>query len=231
MSQNIMKTHLIIFLLFTVFPLIGQEKESKKISIGLSYSPNISYRSISNSENLRDSEQMKYGQSLNIISCYDFNQYIRFETGVSFQSRGFQTPYQELVYSDPSDPALPDKIKFVDRFYYTGIPVKLILKKDFDNVSLISSIGLIGNYLIRQELLTMVDFDGQIEKSINDNSSEFNQFVLTSTIGLGIEWKFKSNYRLFFIPTYQRDLTSVVDSDIKGYLWDFGLNIGLLYRF
>lgn len=230
-----MKTHLITILFLISLPILGQETNPKKISIGVSYSPNISYRSLSNVDDgfkaFRDNEKVKYGQSLNLIFRYGLNNHIGIESGMLLQSRGFQSRYEELIYADAEDPMLPNRTKYLEQFYYVGIPVKLTLKKEFNHISIISSIGLIGNYFLHQEGHILADYGDRIEEEVYNSISDFNRIVLSSIVGIGVEWKFTDHYRFLLMPSYQRDLTSIVDAEVKTYLWDLGLNVGLVYNF
>ena len=230
-----MKTYLITVLLFLSVPIIAQETTTKKISIGVTYSPNYSYRSISSTpeflKSIRDDDKAVLGQSLNLLFRYRLNDCLGIESGISFQNRGYKMQMDTYLYFDEYDPAIPERSEYTDRFQYLGIPVKLTLKKEFNHIALVSSIGFMGNFLLKSEQVTTNYFDDHKEKITNNTTSEFKTFVLTATIGAGIEYRFNTHYKIILMPAFQRDITPISDGDMKHYLWDMGLNVGLLYEF
>ncbi len=232
-----MKIHFIALLILSSLNLFGQETQTKKLSVGISYTPSISYRSITNNpynlKELRKNEDPKYGQSLNLIVHYGINKSIGIESGILFQDRGFKAPFQLVLFGETgrSDEVIHVQMKYMDKFYDIGVPVKFTYRKDFNSIALVSSIGFIGNYLMHRESHVLIDFGDHVDKIINDKTSSFNSFVLTSIFGFGIEWAISEKYNFHIMPTFQRDLTPVIDSGLNMYLWDLGLNIGFIYKF
>lgn len=229
----IMRNYAFILLALICIPIFGQVSEKNKISIGAFYSPNISYRTLGDSKitDIRNEiEQPKFGFSTGLTIRYRINKAIGLESGLQFQSRGFQTKTITAITMEP-DPIFPDKFKFVDRYYYLGLPLKLTLHKDFNKVSLIPTIGLIGNILLYNDMLTIEEFEGKTEKRTNDSEGNYDKFVLTSLIGLGVDFSISQAFEIMITPTFQYDITPIIDASLKTYLWDFGINIGCLYKF
>lgn len=199
------------------------------------YSPNISSRLIvddSPDTKLKDdNDQIILGSSFGLIIQRRFNK-IGIESGLQFQIRGYQTE-PLLHYIVPSSQWYNKEIKEIYRYYYFGFPFKINFQKDFNNISLVSSVGFIGNFY----LYSNVTYVNSIEKyTIEERDTEFtgyssffNGIVLTSVLSIGIDWHISQKAKILIAPTFQYDLTSKYY--LSTHLWDLGINLGYLYNF
>lgn len=215
-----MKKYILLLLAMISLPIFGQVADQDKVGIEIFYSPNVSYRTLSDSRitDIRnESEQIKFGFSFGAVFRYRFNKIIGIESGLQFQSRGFQTKIESFEIMDP-ELLLPDKMKTVDRFYYLGLPAKLTIQKGINKISLISSIGIIGNILLYQDKLTILVFDDHTEKRITDYKDYYEQFILTAVASIGIDWRLSQEFKIMISPTFQHDITPILDAPLKAYL-------------
>jgi hypothetical protein len=227
-----MKQVLLVIIGLISLPLWGQIDDNNKLSIGIYYTPGISYRTLSESRvtPLRnETEIYKYGNSFGATFGYRINRRIEIETGVNFTNHGYQTKEQILIPQE-SDPNLPDKVKSFDRFYYLGIPLKCGFRKDFTLISFVSSIGVIPNYLFHQKTEYKLTKNEQVETITYDRIGDYNRFDLTAILSLGLAYKISHKMDLLIEPTFQHDLVSVMgDAPLEMYLWNLGLNLGIKY--
>jgi hypothetical protein len=210
----------------------GQTVDSDKFVLGIYYSPNISYRALSNSNitKLRDnSEENKYGSSVGFTFGYHILQFISIETGLQFSSRGFQTKFEFLKFAEP-DTFMPENVGMLDNFYYLSIPIKLEFSKEFSKFIIFSSTGLISNILLRQNQEYNVTYKDRKETFLYNHTNDFRKITLMSVFSIGFAYKYTNNILILMEPTFQHDIISVIDAPLKTYLWDLGLKIGIKYK-
>lgn len=229
-----MKYVLIALVVLSTLHIAAQETNKHKASIGIFYSPNISYRNLVGDSHIIDSrddlEIVKYGQSFGLGFRYQFSNWIGIETGLNIQNRGFKAKPVEFIPSEP-DPIIPDEFQTIDRFYYLGIPLKLTLHKDLGKIAIVPSLGIVGNILLDKEFIIIITTDGETEKKGYKDKDDYRDFGLTSVVGIGIDYKLNQSIILSVTPILQYDLMSVIDAPIETYLWDFGLSIACMYHF
>jgi hypothetical protein len=227
-----MKKFVLIIIGLISLPLFGQLTENNKCIIGIYYSPEISYRTLGDSKITQirnDREVYKYGNSIGATFGYRISKFVEIGTGVNFSSRGFQTKEDSIKVQEP-DPVFPDKIKVVDHFYYLGIPLKCGFRKDFNKISVVSSIGIMPNLLLNQKVEYITTKNDQVEHNIYDRTYEYRRIDLTAIISIGLAYKVSHKMDLIIEPTFQHDVISVIDAPLKTYLWNSGLNFSFKYK-
>ena len=228
-----MRYNLLLLAFFISVPILGQEYNSSKIALGFFYSPNLSYRNLSQNDLVADfrdnTEVVKYGQSFGLVFLYRISHLLGLESGVNTQIRGFQTKLQDVIIAEPN-PEIPDKIKTVDRFYYLGFPLKLTLYKNFKKISVIPAVGIIGNVLLHQDILFIGKTGEQTDVRKTVHTNDYRSFIITSIVGFGINWNISESIDLMITPTFQYDIVPVMDAPLNTNLWDLGINFGCLFN-
>lgn len=204
------------------------------VSLGLLYSPNIANRTINDnseiSDIITDNEKPLFGNTFGVIFQYRLNIFFELESGLQFQIRGYQSDLAEL-YSTIPNMFIPEKTKYANRFYYLGLPLKLSVNKQFEKLSLYTSFGFIGNFLVKNKSWNIYITGEHTETFYSDNTFNYNRFALTSVISAGVNYNISQNITLRVAPTFQYDLTSIINKNTRTYLWDLGLNLGCMYNF
>lgn len=108
----------------------------------------------------------------------------------------------------------------------------MYLDKDYKKFSLVSSTGIIANFLLHHDYISRDEFDGEIVETVMKSADEDENIILTFAFGMGVDWRVSNDFKLMMIPTFQHDITPLVrNTSMKTYLWDFGLNFGCSYNF
>ena len=234
--------------LLTIIPLtlFGQDTETtttKKYSIGLTFSPDICYRTLkpnAASQSIADDrngyEIPKIGYTTGLNLAMNINKRITFETGLLFSDKGEQTKQYSLVWLTPSgliDPSMPVSNSFIYHYLYLDIPIKVNYYLLTGRAKLFLTAGISPNIFLTQKTVSHLEYsDGHTTTSTSWGSGNtgFTSINLTFIAGLGFEYNISKKMYLKIEPIYRRSITSIVDAPIKGYLYSTGLNIGLFYK-
>lgn len=235
-----MKQILIILLtLYTVTALGQKTKRENKISIGFSFSPDYSFRTLKNDDGnsstdliikVRDDiEKAKFGYTTGFNVTFHFSNLLGIETGVQYSNKGYKTKEQDLVYFPPN-PGLPNKSTTYYSYQYISIP--LIAKFTFGKrkTRFISSAGLMTNFLIHEKQSVNFTYtDWRKEKRNQSSTSDFNKIDISPMVSVGIDYKLTSRIHLSAEPTFRFGLIKTKDAPVKEKLWNAGLVFGFSY--
>lgn len=226
-----MRTVLILLFILFCTLLDGQNQ----ISIRIYYSPDICYRYIRSDSYLvgiddrEENEIMKYGNSFGIGIIYQFTPMFAMEFGIQYMTRGYQTKKIEVITPGPY-PGIPDQTKDIYSFNYLGFPFRLnFMLGRYKRLRFRSSIGLITNILLRQEWENILYYSDQTDISIINMTDDYNETVITTVLCFGLGYIISNSFEIQVKPMLQYDILSVIDATIKTYLWNFGLNLSLIY--
>ena len=233
--RNIIITTIFIVNAYISFGQTSDVVSTKKISLGVIFSPDYCYRSL-NSEtsnqwivDSRDSIEIpKYGFTTGLSLLLEPWNRISFETGLHYSNKGEKTKTIELYPAEPG-PALPtNRIRFIYHYYYLDIPIKvnyIVLK---GKVKIFVSAGFSTNIYLYQR--TKVIFDGSDETSSSSSSGELSRLNFAVLIGGGIDYIINNRLNFKLEPIFRRSITPIVDAPIKQYQYSIGANFGLYYK-
>jgi hypothetical protein len=232
-------TTLLLLILFSV-NILGQAvsniDKQKKIQIGISFSPDICYRSLFNQGgDWRDNEIIKvrneteipnFGYHSGVSFCYNFKKWLGLESGVQFSNCCYATKYIILHPLDP-EPSLPDKIKTFYNNYYIGIPLKVNFSVGKKKVRFFSSLGLsVDLFLLETQLAKLKYSDGRIVKDRQKPHNLYKKILMSIIAGAGLDYKISQRLSLRIEPVFRYDVINIIDTPVTANLWDGGINIG-----
>ncbi len=235
-----MKHFLILLLSFLSINTFGQNaKNATKISIGYSFSPEYSFRTLKNSgsnnytdlviNSRNDIEKAKFGYTTGLNINFHFSEMFRFETGFQYSNKGYKTKEQDLVYFQniPSD---PNKVTMKYSYQYIGIPLQAKFAFGKSKTRFISSAGIVTNFLINvKNSIKLVYPDGKTEIKSEFSTSGFNKIDISPIVSIGVDYKLKDKIHLSVEPTFRFGLIETKDAPVKEKLWSAGLVFGLSY--
>ena len=235
-----MKHVLILVMAFLSLTVFGQKsKRTNKITIGYSFSPDYSFRTLKNSDgnsstdlvikNRDDIEKAKFGYTTGFNISFNFSSLIDFETGIQFSNKGYKTKEQHLIYFPPS-PGSPDRATISYSYQYIGIPLKVTFAFGKNKARFITSAGFITNFLTNvKQSINLKYADGTKEKKNQSSTSGFNKIDVTPVVSIGVDYKITDKIHLSAAPTFRFGLIKTKDAPVKENLWSAGLIFGLLY--
>lgn len=235
-----MKQLLMLLLTFLTATTFGQKsKQGNKISIGYSFSPDYSFRTLKNGDgnsstilvikNRDNIEKAKFGYSTGLSVTFHFSGLLGFETGLQYSNKGYKTKEQDLTYFPPN-PSLPDKETTNYSYQYIGIPLKAKFSFGKNKVRFISSAGFMTNYLINVKQSTNYKYsDGKTEKQNQSSTSGFNKIDISPMVSIGFDYKLTDKIHLSAEPAFRFGLSKTTDAPVKEKLWNAGFVFGISY--
>jgi len=238
-TRNMRKLLAIVGTLLSLTTM-GQNADTaipKKLAIGLTFSPDYSYRSLkpdNSGESMaewRDSFEIpKFGYTTGLSLVYRLNKRISMEAGIQFSDKGEQTKQRALIYFQP-EPKAPDKIKYTYSYLYIDVPIKAYFRLTDKRLKLFLSVGLSPNIFIAQKITSYLTYEGgSTQKSTSSSFSGLSRINLAVLGGLGLDYELTDRINLRLEPIYRRSITSIIDAPIKAYLYSIGVNMGVYYR-
>ena len=241
-KQQTMKLFLIFLTFFplTIFCQSTDTTKTKRIAIGLTFSPDYCYRKLSpdaTSQWIADSrdnlEIPKFGFTTGLSLLFQLNKRLTFETGLQYSNKGEKTKSYSLTWNTPSgqpDPALPTKNTFIYHYNYLDIPVKVNYNILTKRLKFFVSGGISTNVFLFQKTTSILEYsDGRTETN-NSTGSGLSRINFAVLAGLGINYDLTSRLTFRIEPTYRRSITSIINAPIKGYLYSAGINTGIYFK-
>jgi len=236
----------LLILLFVIIPLtsICQKTDStktKRFSVGVTFSADYCYRTLNSdsaskwiADSRNNREIPKFGFTTGVNFAYRINKRITLEAGILFSDKGEKTRKDTLIYNPPTvqtDPSLPIRINYSYQYLYIDIPIKVNVNILSKRTKLYIFAGVSPNIFIIEKTISFPEYsDGEIKRRTSTSTSEYNLINLAVIGGLGFSYDFNKYIYLKAEPTYTRSITSITHTPIKGYLYSFGLNVGLYYK-
>ena len=227
--------------IFLVMPLgvFGQETSLRKIAIGLSFMPNISFRTlnykVSNelTSEIRNLETKKFSYAAGLNTKYKLNKKIAIQTGILYSMQGYQTKFQSLTWATPNN-EYPSQSKTVFNFSYLEIPFNLNYNFIENNsLTFYGIIGLSSSIFISKQAEILSKYaNGETTSQSNAKYIGYSRLNQFANIGFGISCKISNRFTILAEPKLQYSINSIaVSSDTKEYLYNAGIDFKCYYSF
>jgi hypothetical protein len=235
-----MKTTSLLLLILLSLNAVGQTEgnvyKPRKIQVGISFSPDISYRTLFNHDGSsiadqiikmrNDSEIPAFGYHGAISVSYNFKTWVGLESGVQFSDNRYSNKYIDLISNDP-EPSLPDKAKTCYNMYFIDIPLKINFTAGKYKVCFFGSVGPEVNIFLTEINKTILKYDdGTTEHKRQKSNYNYHRVLLSVVAGAGLEYKMNHRMSLRIEPVFRYDVINIIDTPITSHLWGGGLNIG-----
>lgn len=225
-----------LFLPTVLFCQIAESDKTKKYELGISYSPDYSFRTLKPEAaakwiaEIRDSleiPKLGYTAGLNLVS--NFHKKFSIATGLLLSDKGERTK----KYSSKNIVAgnSPSDITLINRYYYLTIPVKVNYYILTQKIKLYVTAGVSTNIFINQQTIMLLEYsDGSTERNKYKVKSEFKTLNFDVVVGVGLDYELTEKFNFKLEPLYKRSIISVINAPIKTYLYSTGINIGIYYK-
>lgn len=233
----------ILCILIAAIPFVANAQDAKKnnpgknITVGFSFSPDYSYRTLKNNDGSSSSEMIidqrndiekgKLGFTTGLNLNIKVSKNLAIQTGIFYSDKGYRNPKQALSFSSPS-PTEPTHVSTRYNLNYLDIPLKLNFISGRGKVTLIVGAGLAVNLFLNASTnVTYFYDDGREENRKQSSSVAYNKFNLSSLASVGFEYRLKDHISLRAEPTFRYGLSKTVDQPIAEQLWSVGLNMSI----
>lgn len=249
-----MKTILFLFSMIVFLSANAQEKEydpssitPSKFSIGFSYSPEITYRFLSSTDNANaididftnwrnENEEHTYGQSARIFMNYKLTSHFSLEAGLGY------TEYGDLrvTVSSPVEGGAPDEstgsvTKWTHQLHTLSVPISLNINIGKKRITGFVSAGLAPCFLLKdvEKRKTTYNNGNVSEHTYSSEWSyeQYNNFFLEAHVSLGLEYRFSRKGKIRIAPGFKLLTTNVYTNEgMQGNYFNAGIEIGAVFK-
>lgn len=230
-----MKQLLLILALIplTVFCQNTETVKDKKVSVGLTFSPDYCYAS----SGKYFSELPIFGFTSGVNLAYSVHKRITLETGILLTAKGKKTTYGLSVAYWPEGVTHYTYLYqyYADRYnyhhYYVEIPLKVNFNLLTKRTKLFITAGVSPNIYVGSKSTRIREFfsEDRLERQATYYDAELIRLNLAVIAGLGFSYDLSEDLVLKIEPTYSQSLISI-DTPTKLYLHSIGLDAGLYFR-
>ena len=130
-------------------------------------------------------------------------------------------------------PNTPISVKNRYSYQYLDIPVRIKYDLLIDRIKLYGFTGLSSNIFLRRKITSTYEYEnGETKTKTSSHYPEiFRPFNFQYLLGLGLKHSLNKNLMINFEPIGRISFTSIVKAPTKGYLYSFGGEIGVYYKF
>ncbi len=223
-----------IFLVFVLSVIASAQGSKNKFEFGVVFSPELSYRFLSNSEKTSSSNHLvktrnnseipafAYSAGLLVSKWYGQRQY--FESGILFSDNGYAMKDLDIINASYQTIG---KANLRIRYKWLGIPLRYVFHPVRES-NFIMGIGAAYQFLLEHKTITKLMYSDGREEIRNANGKAGNQLMLL--LSGGYTHRINESWRLSAEMQYRQGLNNVhSDSPLGTYLWNLGLNAGLYY--
>lgn len=161
-----------------------------------------------------------------------------FKTGLRFASVGYVYANDNLTWGSEHngmgghtpDPNLPHSARFSYDYWFIEIPVAFRFERANNKFSTFIEIGLSPSAYLITKVSTKLDNEEKIEYRHGEQFHQINLIHLVSTFAFGANYNYSEKVQLFAQPTLRFHLTPIIDSPIKAFLYNTGLEMGVRFK-
>lgn len=241
-----MKPLLSLMILIFVFDFaLGQEqkKPSKKIQIGINYSADHNYRTLTinnktqGATQLKDisnkTESPKFGYTAGLQIALTFHPKLALNIGLQYSNKGYKLieKPRAIFESELLNGQHYYATRFKYTFHYIDLPLSISYWIGKKRVQMVGSIGVTTNIYIKEYLSILRNTESNQIDILLPSHYNYNKFNLSGTIGCGINYHLFSKIDIRIEPTFRYQLFNTRNTDLSAHLWNIGMNTAILFSF
>lgn len=220
--------------------------EFSKFTIGLAYSPEISYRLLSEGSNSNSSteqsiidknsnDSIKFGQSGRFILGYGLSDKLTLESGIGYTNFGNTTKSKPIYYmpTDNGDPGSTILEHTEKRFHVISVPINLHTRFGQNRLKGFFSAGVAPGLLISSTKIVHFEYEsGKKTKNVSSTNDleNFSNFILGVQVSGGVDFQFTKHVSLRVAPVFRMTANSIfADKEIRGNFFNAGIEIATVF--
>lgn len=236
-----MKKYFILVFAMIQFTLFAEEK--KDFLIGVNFSPEMAYRTITDSKTpavtntFNSISSPKFSYTTGFVFNYFVSNNFFIESGLQYSNKGNKIETDGFLVEGNSIP-VKDTVysSYLTRYniHFLGIPI--LFGGVFGNkkVKFYATLGVHFDFLLSLSNVNVVErFDGERIKSrsfYNDNEN-FNRFNITPTISAGIDYSITEKTSLRVAPVFRFSALDFSKSNLsKVNFYNLGVNLSYFMK-
>lgn len=223
------------FLIYSVvsFGQVEGVDSDKRVFLGLAFSPDYSYRTISSEMNVdlwNAAEEPKFGFTTGLVALFKFNPRFALETGLQFSDKGHKIQ-STIRNSEPWPPNPLQKSNNIFHYQYLDIPVKanyFILTK---KLKIFVSAGISANIFLNNKTTIINEYDDGSTETESVSEPDLKALNVAAMVGVGMDYAIANRLHLRVEPIFRHSVTNTLDAPISRYPYSLGANTVVFYEF
>lgn len=241
MKSRVIRISILAILLICTYQLQALSLvEENPWSVGINFSSNYSYRTLSiNSKDplmeawinsINNYEVASVGFNTGLHVRYKLRNSFSTESGISYANYSYQTR-QELILLKYNPYGSDARVRYLYHFTYLEVPLRIVFTGSAPKNSFTFSCGIINQFGIEQYFYERVENDDKILDNQKFDLNKTNSYNISATLSAGYLFRKSKKLSYHIEPTYRHQLLNYNEgSDLKKYLFNYGLQIGAFYR-
>lgn len=239
--KQIFKSLVFLILPITSFCSEGDSIRSDKFQLGVTYSPEMSYRHLKATTDYNwfkkiqdDMDAPKFGFSAGINFGCILSTRLTLEIQALYANKGYQTKERIVETELQSGPLIkmPYLSNAVYSYRYLDIPLKLNYYLINKKVKFYITAGFSANIFLDQQTTTIIKYKDGSENKFKSNTKKGGEpFNFSTLVGVGLNYNL-SDHNIFKIePAFNYSITPLMNAPIKNHLYTAGIRVGIAHTF
>ncbi|MBL4658198.1 MAG: outer membrane beta-barrel protein [Flavobacteriales bacterium] len=232
--RKLLSLVLIISSCYHVFGNSLDSTQTDKLRVGLSFSTDYCFRSISGDASVKwlvdarnDLEDPKIGFTTGLKLNGGINEKFAVEFGILYSDKGEKI--KDLVFTNIVG-EVTGIVDIVYHYEYLDLPLSLNYIFINKKVKMLLTGGLSVNIFLNYRGVSITDnLDGTSEKKSFSTEEDLEAINLAMLAGVGVEFGISDKLDLRIESIFRNSMTSIIDAPIKQFPYSIGLNIGVFY--
>ncbi len=231
-----MKNYLLPFVILLSSPVFGQNHPFK---FGVTLSPGLTGNFLSNDGSVsaevenkyREQEKTTFGFSGQLFAQYTLNAHFKLQAGIGYTHTGYVSPKHALIFEVPK-PGLPEYMKYEEVYEDLSLPLQLRYHFKPQNNGIYFIGGFTPIYKLKRLTISTLWYDSgapRIETFDHSNSTDYRDFNVNGSLGMGYAFKLNAKLSGFLQPTFDCNwLFTAKSTGINRRIYALGLSAGLI---
>jgi hypothetical protein len=239
--NKIFKSILFLLLPVTSFCNEGDSIRSDKFQYGISYAPEVGYRTLKTTADYAWSKEAqdqmgapKFGFSAGVNFGYKLSTRLTLEIKALYADKGYQTK-ERIIESSASSPLKatgPYKSSILYSYRYLDIPFKLNYYLVNKKIKLYVTAGVSANIFINEQTTAFIKYrDGRSDKVKSNPAKGAQALNFSALAGFGFSYNLTDHNVFRLEPVFNYSITPLVNAPVKNYLYTASIRVGITHTF
>lgn len=214
---------------------------TKKVSIGLSFSPDFCYRILRSDPSYKffvdqnnNGAYPSFGFNTGVNCLIQLNKKLNIELGCLYAVKSEKYQFKiDISTTNTVQATIPNQIISKYNYRYIDLPIKFNYTLLDKRIKLYALCGFSSNIYLYQTNISISKYDnGVITRNTSDHYySEFYAVNFSGLIGLGLDYHINKKLHTRIEPMYRQFITPIANTPVKNYLYTIGVNVAAYYNF
>jgi hypothetical protein len=207
----------------------------RKVSVGISSSPDYCYRTLYNNDSSWSSdfvitqrngyEVPKIGFTTGLQLGFGLTRHLELATGLTYSNKGYRTVIMDLTWIPP-DSTRPERAQHWYSYHHADVPIIINMMAGSGSMRLLVTAGVVVNMMFSANKVSKLQYaDGNTERLRANQGFDFNRLNISPALGIGVDFGINDHLGVRVAPTIRYGILKIINSPVTGRLWNVGVNV------